>query len=174
MSKDLEPIDRIERMNDVVSAHLKGDNPTQIAKVTGMKRAEVIEYLDEWKAIAQNSKTIQARAYEALTSMDEHYNMIIRELWETAEQADLADDYKVKSSVLKNLADVESKRVDLLQKAGLIDNEEASREVEDMRQKHEVLINILREVTADCPHCKMEVAKRLSQVTGKTETIVVN
>lgn len=174
MPNELEPIDRIEIMNDVVAAHLKGDNPTQIAKSVGLKRAEVLEYIDEWRAIAQNSKTIQARASEAITSMDEHYNMIIRELWETMEQADMNNDLRTKAAVLKNLADIEGKRVDLLQKAGLLDNQEIGNEVVEMERKHEILIGILREVTSDCPHCKVEVARRLSRVTGQTETIVVN
>ncbi|AXH66847.1 hypothetical protein SEA_STARPLATINUM_99 [Streptomyces phage StarPlatinum] len=173
MPKELAEIDRIERMNEVVTAYLKGDNPTQIAKITGLKRAEVLEYIEEWRVVAQNNKTIQARATEALTSMDEHYNMIIRELWETMEQADLNNDFKLKATVLKSLADVEGKRVDLLQKAGLLDNQQIGDEVIEMEKKHEILIGILREVTSDCPHCKVEVARRLSSVTGKTETIVV-
>jgi small nuclear ribonucleoprotein (snRNP)-like protein len=173
LPKELAEIDRIERMNEVVTAYLKGDNPTQIAKITGLKRAEVLEYIEEWRVVAQNNKTIQARATEALTSMDEHYNMIIRELWETMEQADLNNDFKLKATVLKSLADVEGKRVDLLQKAGLLDNQQIGDEVVEMEKKHEILIGILREVTSDCPHCKVEVARRLSRVTGKTETIVV-
>jgi hypothetical protein len=99
--------------------------------------------------------------------------MIIRELWETMEQADLNNDFKLKATVLKSLADVEGKRVDLLQKAGLLDNQQIGDEVIEMEKKHEILIGILREVTSDCPHCKVEVARRLSSVTGKTETIVV-
>jgi small nuclear ribonucleoprotein (snRNP)-like protein len=173
LPKELDTLDRIEQMNKVVAAHLKGDNPTQIAKITGLKRAEVLEYIEEWRVVAQNNKTIQARATEALTSMDEHYNMIIRELWETMEQADLNNDFKLKATVLKSLADVEGKRVDLLQKAGLLDNQQIGDEVIEMEKKHEILIGILREVTSDCPHCKVEVARRLSSVTGKTETIVV-
>lgn len=173
MPKELDTLDRIEQMNTVVAAHLKGDNATAIARSTGMKRAQVIEYIDEWKLIAQNNKAIQARATEALTGMDEHYNMIIRELWEVLEEADMNNDLKTKTTVLKNLADVEGKRVDLLQKAGLIDSQHAGEEVIEMERKHEILIGILREVTSECPHCKVEVARRLSKVTDKTETIVV-
>jgi hypothetical protein len=174
LPKEIDTLDRIEQMNSVVAAHLKGDNPTVIARNTGMKRAQVIEYIDEWKLIAQNSKTIQGRAQEALTGMDEHYSMIIRELWGVLEEADMNNDLKTKNSVLKNLADVEGKRVDLLQKAGLLDNQQMGDEVVEMERKHEILIGILREVTSDCPHCKVEVARRLSRVTGETETIVVN
>lgn len=174
MPSELDTLDRIEQMNQVVAAHLKGDNATAIARQTGLKRAQVLDYLDEWKSLAQSNKTIQARAQEALTGMDEHYSMIIRELWGVLEEADMNNDLKTKNSVLKNLADVEGKRVDLLQKAGLLDNQHIGEEVVEMERKHEILIGILREVTAECPHCKVEVARRLSRATGETETIVVN
>lgn len=174
MPKELDTLDRIEQMNTVVAQLLKGDNATAIAKNTGLKRAQVIEYIDEWKQLAQNNKTIQSRAYEALTGMDEHYSMIIRELWGVLEEADMNNDLRTKTTVLKNLADIEGKRVDLLQKAGLLDTQQMGDEVIDMERKHEILISILREVTSDCPHCKVEVARRLSRVTGQTETIVVN
>lgn len=174
MPKELDTLDRIEQMNTVVAQLLKGDNATAIAKNTGLKRAQVIEYIDEWKQLAQNNKTIQSRAYEALTGMDEHYSMIIRELWGVLEEADMNNDLRTKTTVLKNLADIEGKRVDLLQKAGLLDTQQMGDEVIEMERKHEILITILREVTSDCPHCKVEVARRLSRVTGQTETIVVN
>lgn len=174
MPKELDTLDRIEQMNTVVAQLLKGDNATAIAKNTGLKRAQVIEYIDEWKQLAQNNKTIQSRAYEALTGMDEHYSMIIRELWGVLEEADMNNDLRTKTTVLKNLADIEGKRVDLLQKAGLLDTQQMGDEVIEMERKHEILITILREVTSDCPHCKVEVARRLSRVTGQAETIVVN
>lgn len=174
MPKELDTLDRIEQMNTVVAQLLKGDNATGIAKATGLKRAQVIEYIDEWKQLAQNNKTIQSRAYEALTGMDEHYSMIIRELWGVVEEADMNNDLRTKSSVLKSLADIEGKRVDLLQKAGLLDTQQVGNEVIEMEKKHEILISILREVTSDCAHCKVEVARRLSRVTGQTEPIVVN
>lgn len=173
MPKELMPVERIERMNEVVTALLKGGNPTQIARDLGLKRGEVVQYIEEWKSVAQNNKYIQGRAQEALNGMDEHYALIIKELWSSVSEADMADDYKAKATILKGIADVEGKRVDLLQKAGLLNNTEIGDEVLEMERKQQILIGILREVTADCPHCKVEVARRLSQVTGKAETIVV-
>ncbi len=172
MPKELMPTERLEKMNDVVTAHLKGDNPTQIAKNLGYKRAEVVQYIEEWKQYAHNNKAIQARAQEAVAGMDEHFAVIIRELWESVTQADMNDDYKSKATILKGIADVEGKRVDLLQKAGLLDNSSMGEEVLEMERKQNILIQILREVTADCPHCKVEVARRLSEVTGRVEAIV--
>jgi hypothetical protein len=37
-----------------------------------------------------------------------------------------------------------------------------------------MLVGILKEVTSTCNHCKVEVAKRLSQITGLVEPIVIS
>ncbi len=37
-----------------------------------------------------------------------------------------------------------------------------------------ILVKILKEVTASCPKCKMDVAKRLSQITGIVEPVILN
>ena len=42
------------------------------------------------------------------------------------------------------------------------------------RFKQEVLVKILKEVTSTCPKCKLEVAKRLSQITGVVEAVVID
>jgi len=44
-------------------------------------------------------------------------------------------------------------------------------ELLETERKQEILMSILKEVTSDCSHCKVEVAKRLSEVTGKVEPI---
>jgi hypothetical protein len=173
MAKEIELLDRIDKMNKVVERYLKGDNPTAIAKQTGMRRADVLGYIEEYKEIARNDEEVKGRAREALRSADEHINMIIARSWETVEQADKADDIRTKAGILKNLADIEGKRVEMLQKAGMYDDAALGDELADMEQKQEMLIKILREVTADCEHCKYEVAKRLSRITDKAEPIII-
>jgi hypothetical protein len=37
-----------------------------------------------------------------------------------------------------------------------------------------MLVGILKEVTSSCNHCKIEVAKRLSQITGIVEPIIIS
>ncbi len=101
----------------------------------------------------------------------QHYSMIISRLWETVEQADKNDDYKTKNSVLKNVADIEAKKIDMLQKAGLYDDASIGDEIAEMEEKQAILISILKEVTSTCEHCKYEVARRLSRVTGKPEPV---
>jgi hypothetical protein len=97
--------------------------------------------------------------------------MIIQRAWETVDQADANQQYNTKSSTLKMIADVEQKRIDMLQKAGLLENNEMSAQLLETERKQEILMNILKEVTSECNHCKVEVSKRLSEVTGRVEPI---
>jgi hypothetical protein len=46
--------------------------------------------------------------------------------------------------------------------------------VAEAERKQDVLVSILKEVTSTCPKCKMEVAKRLSQITGIVEAVIIN
>ncbi len=100
--------------------------------------------------------------------------MLIKEAWKTVEDADQAGQLNVKATSLKLIADIESKRIGMLQEVGLLDNAELATQLADTERKQEILVKILKEVTATCPKCKLEVAKRLSQITGVVEPVVIN
>jgi hypothetical protein len=170
---EIELADHFDRMNKVVSELLKGNNPTQISTITGLQRKEVVELIDEWKHVVHNDNTARERAKEAITGADQHYAMLIKEAWKTVEDADQAGQLNVKATALKLIADIEGKRIGMLQEVGLLDNAEIASQVAESERKQEVLVKILKEVTAQCPKCKMEVAKRLSQITGVVESIVI-
>lgn len=170
---EIELAERNERINKVVEELLKGSNPTQIAAITGYKRADVIEYIDEWKSIVRNDHTARDRAKEAVAGADQHYAMLINEAWKTAEAAEAQGQFNVKATALKLIADIESKRIGMLQQVGLLDNAEIATQVAEAERKQEVLVKILKEVTSTCPKCKLEVAKRLSQITGVIEAVVI-
>lgn len=174
MAKDIELLDRYEQINKVAQMYIKGTtNPTTISKELGIKRAEAISLIEEWRDIARGNDDIREQAAEALQQGIQHYSIIVERFWETVEQADVAADYKTKNSVLKNIADVEAKKIDMLQKAGLYDDASMGDELAEMEEKQAILISILKEVTASCDHCKLEVARRLSKVTGKAEPVDV-
>lgn len=174
MSKELALIDQYAMMDKMANLWLKGErNPTVIAKQLAIPRKEVLALIDEFKEIARNDEEVKHRAKEALHEADQSLDLIIKRSWETVEQADDAGDLKTKATVLKNIADVEGKRVEMLQKAGLYDDAALGDELAEMEEKQQALIAILKEVTADCSHCKVEVARRLSKVTGKAENITV-
>ena len=170
---EIELADHFDRMNKVVEELLRGNNPTQIATLTGLKRAEVIGLIDEWKNVVHNDTSARERAKEAISGADQHYAMLIKEAWKTVEDADQAGQLSVKSGALKLIADIEGKRIGMLQEVGLLDNAELAGKIAEAERKQEVLVKILKEVTATCPKCKMEVAKRLSQITGIVEPIEI-
>jgi hypothetical protein len=174
MPSDIEVADKFDQMNLVVEEMLKGNNPTQIARELGLKRTEVLDHLDTWKNLVKGDNSIRERAKEALGAADQHYAMIINRAWETVEQADVNDQLNIKAQSLKLIADVEGKRIDMLQKAGLLENNEIGDQLIETERKQQVLIEILRDVTSDCDHCKFEVARRLTEVTGKVEPVTIN
>lgn len=170
---ELEPAVHFDRMNKVVQELLKGNSATQIATITGFSRKEVIEYVDEWKSVVHNDTNLRDRAREAISGADEHYAMLIKEAWKTVEDADTQGQLSVKAGALKLIADIETKRIAMLQSVGVLENTQIASQIAETERKQEILVGILKEVTASCPKCKMDVAKRLSQITGIVESIVI-
>lgn len=169
LSKELDITDRFDQMNIVVEELLKGNNPTTISKNLSMKRSLVLELLDEWRSVVSIDNTIRERAKEALAGADQHFSMIINRAWETVNQADANNQLGTKATALKLIADTESKRIDMLQKAGLLENTELSAQLLDTERKQEALVGILKDVTSHCDKCRVEVSKRLSEITNKVE-----
>ena len=170
---EIELADHYDRMNKVVEELLKGNSPTQIATITGFKRAEVVELIDIWKSVVHNDTSSRDRAKEAISGADQHYAMLIKEAWKTVEDADQSGQLNVKANALKLISDIETKRIGMLQQVGLLDNAELATQIADTERKQDILVRILKEVTSICPKCKMEVAKRLSQITGIVESVVI-
>lgn len=170
---EIEPAVHFDRMNKVVQELLKGSSATQIATLTGYTRKEVLEYIDEWKNVVHNDTNVRDRAREALLGADQHYDMLIKEAWKTVEDADTQGQLSVKAGALKLIADIETKRITMLQSVGVLENSEIASQIAETEHKQEILVKILKEVTSTCPTCKLEVAKRLSQITGVVEAIVI-
>ena len=170
---EIELADHYDRMNKVVEELLKGNNPTAIASLTGFKRAEVVELIGEWKSVVHNDTSSRERAKEAISGADQHYAMLIKEAWKTVEDADQSGQLNVKANALKLISDIETKRIGMLQQVGLLDNAELAGQIADTERKQDILVKILKEVTSGCPNCKMNVAKRLSQITGIVEAVVI-
>jgi dsRNA-specific ribonuclease len=170
---EIEPSVHFDKMNKVVSELLKGNSATQIATVTGFTRKEVLEYIEEWKSVVHNDTNVRDRAREALLGADQHYDMLIKEAWKTVEDADTQGQLSVKAGALKLIADIETKRITMLQSVGVLENNEIASQILENERKQEMLVSILKEVTSNCNHCKIEVAKRLSQITGIVEPIQI-
>lgn len=170
---EIELAQHFDRMNRVVEELLKGNSATQIATITGFSRKEVVEFIDEWKNVVHNDSSLRDRAKEAISGADQHYAMLIKEAWKTVEDADQSGQLNVKAGALKLIADIEGKRIGMLQEVGVLENNEIASQIAETERKQELLVKILKEVTSTCPKCKMEVAKRLSQITGIVESVII-
>lgn len=174
MSTELSIPDREALRLQVQEQWLKGNKqPGTIAKDLKLKRVEVMDLIEETKGIWRNDEAVKERAKEVLHEVDASLDMIIDRSWETVEQADDANDLKTKATVLKNIADVEFKKVEMHQKAGLYDDAALGDELAAMEEKQEALKAILLEVTADCPHCSQEIRRRLSRFGKAPEPMVL-
>lgn len=170
MTTDIVLAERWEKINKVVDVFLKGTtNPSTIAKLTGYKRTEVQEFLDEWRSVIQSDRQVQMRAREALAGADRHYSMLIEEGWDIINQSSTLGDLSKKATGIKIVADIQQKQIDMLQKAGLIEDSEIAQQIIETERKQEILVKILKEVITECNHCKVEVSRRLADVTGKAE-----
>lgn len=174
MENEIEIADKFDQMNKVVEELLKGNTPAQIAKTLDLTRVQVDTHIEIWKRMVHDNTLIRERAKEALAGADEHYNMLIKEAWATLHQADAQDSPGIKTQVLKLIADIEAKRIDMLNKAGVLEKDNIADQIIENERKQEVLVNILRDVTSSCDHCKWEVAKRLQEVTGQVEAVQVD
>lgn len=174
ISKELDRTEAIYAERDkVVDLYLKGQGEAAISRSTGLARRDVKGYIASFKEDAKNNLLLQERGQQVVQEFDAQQDYIIRELVSAIGDADDNGDYKTKGVLLKTLHDVQKGRVDTMQKAGLLSDAALGDELAAMEEKHEILIGILKKVSAGCNRCKMEVARELARVTGKPEPVVV-
>ena len=164
MSKDL--VKHLDQINAVASEYLKGTDTADIAKTLDIPRNRVVDLLNDWRKMAANNEAIHARAREALVGADQHYSSLINKAYEVIDSADSTANLNAKTTAIKLIADIEAKRLDMLHRAGLLDNKEIAEELAEMERKHEVLIDILKEIASKYPNIRTEIMNRLSQVTS--------
>ena len=173
MSKELDRADHYDQVNNVVTRMLKGQNTRAIAKELNMRLVDVEHHIAEWQLVAKNNKHIQERASEALSATDQHYDMIISELWDSVEMSGSDGDIRTKNGALKMIADIERQRIEMLQKSGLLDNQQLADQVLEAERKQNVLVKILRELATKHPEAAAFVREELSKVTGQVEGTVI-
>ena len=170
---DTQMLLHLEEVNKVAAEYIKGNDETTISKQLDLPRTRVVKLLNEWRGMISNNEAIRARAREALGTADQHYNRLITKTYEVIDAAESQGDLSEKTKAIKLILDIENKRIEMLQKAGLLENKEIAEELMAMENKQEVLVKILREVSGKCDNCKVEVAKRLADVAKQDEVITI-
>ena len=174
MSSEAALVNHLDLVNKVASEYLKGSDASEISKILNIPRVKVTELLTDWRVMAANNQAIHARAKEALAGADQHYSSLIKKAYEVIDSADQTANLTAKTTSIKLIADIESKRLEMLQKAGLLDNQELADELLETERKQEILINILKEVTSSCDSCRPKVLTKLSQVNEGGVVVIDN
>jgi hypothetical protein len=173
MSTEEDLVKHLDQVNDVVSEYLKGNDPTIISKELDIPRTRVVSLINEWKTMASDNAAIRARAKEALVGADTHYSKLITKAYEVIDEATLLNNLSAKTQGIKLVMDIESKRIDMLQKAGLLENKELAEEMIDIERKQEVLVGILRDIASEHPEVRDIIMQRLSSIAKDGEVITV-
>jgi phosphatidylinositol kinase/protein kinase (PI-3 family) len=173
VSAETQIIEHVEQLNKVVSKYLEGNDPTKIAKELAIPRTKVVAYIDEWKVMASNNAAIRERAREALVAADTHYNKLIQQAYEVIDDATTTANLSAKTTAIKLVLDIESRRIDMLQKAGLLENKELAEEMLEIEKRQDILVNILRDIASEHPEIRDKIMRRLSEASKNQEVITV-
>lgn len=166
MGNEIDLVKHLDEVNKVASEYLKGLDSAQISRELDIPRNRVNSLLSDWRKMAANNEAIHARAREALAGADQHYSGLIKKAYEVIESSDINGNLTAKTNAIKLIADIEAKRLDMLHRAGLLDNKEVAEELAEMERKHEILINILKDVASNHPEIRNEILKKLSDATS--------
>ena len=170
---EVELVNHLDEVNRVVQEYLKGSDPTRISKTLSIPRTRVVAHLDEWKRMASDNTAIRARAKDALVGADAHYTKLIQQAYEVIEDATTTANLNAKTAAIKLVMDIEARRIDMLQKAGLLENKELAEEMVEIEKRQEVLVGILRDIASTHPEVRDLIMQRLSAIAKEGEVITV-
>jgi len=173
MSTETELIEHLDEVNKVVTEYLKGQDPTKISKELDIPRTRVVSLINEWKVMASANDAIRARAKEALAGADTHYTRLITKAYEVIDESSMTNNLSAKTQAIKLVMDIEKSRIEMLQKAGLLENKELAEEMVEIERRQEVLVEILRDIASTHPEVRDLIMRRLSQIAKEGEVITI-
>lgn len=173
MSTELDLVNHLDEVNRVVEEYLKGNDPTKISKTLDMPRTRVVAHLNEWKAMASANDAIRSRAKDALVGADAHYTKLIKQAYEVIDDATTTANLTAKTAAIKLVMDIEARRIDMLQKAGLLENKELAEEMVEIERRQEILVGVLRDIASTHPEIRDLIMQRLSVIAREGEVITI-
>jgi len=175
---DLELYDKQE---SVIGLFHQGLNATEISREIGLARKDVNAVIAAWREAAREDTHMRDIARDALNKMVDHYDKLIKKYYELLSDLDeqikengiLSHQFAAqKNSALKAIAELEAKRVDSLQKAGMLDAHELGDELAKMEEDKQMVFDILRHDLCDV--CRPKVMRKIGEASGRVEVVVVH
>lgn len=178
----MEEAPRLEEMSKVVELYIQNVNPTKIARELGIRRVDVLAHIEDFKKSAVGTEVMKERVEELVATMDSHYSILIRKAYEVIEEVDKPEDEDAdgkrketmtrsqmlsqKMNAIKTIADLEAKRIDMLQKSGLLEAADMGDQLVEMEEQYERVMNVLEEHL--CANCLPKIMGALAQESGST------
>jgi len=167
--------DAFKQMEKVASHMLKGHSEFKTARDTGLKVVEVRALWGAYKERLEQDSFARDAARDMLNLMVVQYDELIAALHKNYDDLEgLEFDEKIsaqRNTTARNIADMQAKRVDALQKAGLLDQGDLGDELAEREKQEAAIIDILRNDL--CEDCHAVVAAKLQKITGQVEAVQV-
>jgi len=165
ISKLVEQMDLAERVGRM---YLKGSNPTEIARETGVPRKDVTRALEDFRGLlrrnAESAVDVRDRLMDIILESDEAFRMVIEEAWSTVKQADNSGQLGAKVNSLKLVESSTKNRAEMLQKSGVSQDNEIIDQLNETEERQTVLIQLLKEIRTEFPEAAELISRRLSQI----------
>lgn len=165
-----------DTMEDIVKLKAQGQNFTAIAKALGIKRAEAIALYDQWNVVATSDPVVRQMGRDAVAEMNEHFNVLLVEQHDVIEEAKMIDGHeglKIRNTALKNSAEISAKRVDFLQRAGLIEDAAMAEQLAQMDEKAQAIKELLQNVAREYPQTREMITTGLGRIFNQPTGVVV-
>lgn len=168
--------DAFKRIEDVADLHLKGKSEYAIARSLGIKVVEAKAAIAQWQEMVNSDMDARDAAKDHLNAMVKRYEILIERMNTNLDDLqNLVFDHQVSGQIVattKAIAEFDKVRVDLLQKAGLLDASDLGDELAEREEREQMLLKILREDL--CPDCQRVVRDRITALTQVVEGTTVD
>lgn len=155
-----------DQMLEVIRYQGEGRSKAWIRNKTGLSGPEQTRIKEEFDRVVVQDDYMQNRARVAVAEIDQHYTTLIKRFYEAIDDAESADDYKTKATILKQVVDTEKSRTDFLHRAGLLAEQNIGDQVADAEEKIENIKQVLKEVASEYPEAAKLIAKKLADLDG--------
>lgn len=167
--------DPFKDMEEVAKLMMKGYSEYQVARRTEFKVVEVKALWAQYRERLAADPLARDAARDHLNMMVRQFDELIKGLHENLDNLETLDyDEKVSAQInttTKNIGELQAKRVDLLQKAGLLEAGELGDELAEREEREAMIIKILQHDL--CANCQDHVRDKLTALTGEVQGTVV-
>jgi hypothetical protein len=167
--------DAFKFIEDVAELAVRGKTEYQIARELGVKVIEARTAMEQWKDMLARDMDSRDVAKDYLNKLVVHYDQLIQMSYDNLHDLQtLVFSDKISAQInatIKNIADFEKSRTDLLQKAGILDAHDLGDELAEREEREAMLISILQNDL--CDDCKETVRDKLTQLTGQVQGTVI-